>query len=174
MGYFQATDITVEGYSNSTLYARGTVRVRYPCASISGCQICETVNSTLECTRCFNSLLSNYYLLYEGTCYGVCPAETYENGATCSPCPHLCYRCTAATCLECVTNYYIYMESCVLECPPLYIKNSTHCMPRPVVCPTNCIDCPQDNLCNRCDAGYYLLDNLCYTTCPTNYIPNES
>lgn len=43
-----------------------------------------------------------------------------------------------------------------------------------MVCPSNCIDCPSDNVCNKCDAGFYLLDNLCYSSCPTNYLPNNN
>lgn len=172
VGYFQSQQVVLQGYANSVLYAQGTVTVAYTCSAIPGCQICDLANSTWSCTRCFSTLYTLNYLLHESRCFSACPAETYANGAVCSRCPSLCYLCTASSCMECVTSYYLYQGSCVLDCPPLYIKNATHCLPRPVVCPTNCIDCPEDNVCNKCDASYYLLDNLCYTSCPTSYIAN--
>lgn len=75
--------------------------------------MCDTVNSTFLCLRCFAKQYTNNYLLYEGTCYSVCPAETYEDGAQCSACQRLCYRCDSITCFECVPGYYIYDGSCV-------------------------------------------------------------
>ena len=69
-----------------------------------------------------------------------------------------------------MTPYSIYESTCVLECPPTFIKNATHCLPRPVVCPQNCIDCPDDNVCKKCNGAYLLLDNLCYSECPEGFV----
>ena len=170
VGFFETENIVVKGIANGILYARAVIPISYTCSEISGCQICFEINSTLACNRCFPSNFTFDYLLFEEECYSVCPASTYPSGVLCSPCPDLCYRCSDIECLECDTPYSIYNTSCVLECPPTYIRNATHCITRPVVCPLNCIDCPDDNICLKCNGGYFLLDNLCYTNCPAGYV----
>ena len=64
VGYFQTKDIVISGYSNGTLYAQGVVRVYYSCSEITGCQMCDTINSTFICLRCFAKQYTNNYLLY--------------------------------------------------------------------------------------------------------------
>lgn len=60
------------------------------------------------------------------------------------------------------------------ECPPSYIKNATHCLPRPIICPQDCIECPADNKCTRCDGTLLVLDNLCYSECPEGYVVSDN
>ena len=63
----------------------------------------------------------------------------------------------------------VYNGSCLSGCPLPLISNGTHCITVPIICPTNCANCPLNNVCLACSSNFYLLDNACLSACPGNY-----
>ena len=173
--FFQVASVTLTGTVNGVVYATATATVSYLCSSIQGCRTCSTNSSgTLVCSQCFTTTHTAYSLLYNQQCLQSCPIATYSNGLTCVPCQTNCQYCDSTGCLQCNLNFYVYNLTCLATCPLPLVSNATHCIPVPIICPTNCANCPLNNVCHACNRGYFLIDNACYSSCPTGYRLNDA
>lgn len=148
--YFQIATVALSGTYNGIVYAKASALVYYICSSLQGCRICSNNGSSLQCQMCFNSTFTNYTLLYGGQCLQICPLATYSNGVTCLDCKGYCQTCESSGCLLCYVNYYIFNGSCLTVCPSPLVSNGTHCIEVPIICPTNCANCPSNNKCTAC------------------------
>lgn len=172
--YFQVQSVTLTGTVNGVVYATSTATVSYICATIQGCRICSNSSGSLQCQQCFTSTFTTYSLLYNNQCLQTCPIATYSNTLTCVPCQTNCQYCDSTGCLQCDINFYVYNSTCLSTCPLPLVNNATHCIPVPIICPTNCANCPLNHVCLACNAGYYLIDNSCYSSCPNGYRINSA
>ena len=113
-------------------------------------------------------------MLYNNQCLQTCPIATYSNTLTCVNCQVNCQYCNSSGCTQCDLGYYVYNFTCLATCPQPLVNNATHCIPVPIICPTNCANCPLNHVCLACNSGYFLIDNSCYSSCPNGYRVNSA
>ena len=117
----------------------------------------------------YNSMYKINYYLYNKVCYTSCPAQTFQNGASCVICTAPCANCLSPTsCITCVSPYLLSGTTCVTNCPSGTYATTLTC----AFCNSQCATCrgATSNDCLSCTTGY-LLNNQCINACPSGTIP---
>lgn len=144
--------------------------------SVANCLSCSNDGTCLQC-------LNNYYLINLANtsyCTASCPAGTFAQNSQCILCPSYCSNCSAYSCINCNSGYYMYNSNCYLKCPSGTIPSQGMCQPDPCIY----YNTTNSNICLRCAAPYFLaattVNNTnssvigCVLNCPSGTISVKS
>jgi len=91
---------------------------------------CRSCQSDGSCQTCYNSSISNYYILNtnSSTCERACSPGYYLILTTCYLCSSNCLECvnSSSNCTRCYSNYYLDLtyNKCVTTCQPGYFAST--------------------------------------------------
>jgi hypothetical protein len=153
------------------------------CPSSSYLNASECLDCNVTCLTCNASTCLSctaFFYLFEGACFGACPASTLQDevNMTCLPCDANCLTCAnlSTLCLSCHPFTFLANTTCLSACPDaqMFVDANQTCQP----CSTSCNTCSMEAAnCTSCPSSSnasLLFNGSCLSVCPQFHYPNST